>query len=300
MRDQRSSDSLDYLPTDGKTGVVGSFIKGMSAIISFALIAGIVIWSWRLGVRDASDLPVIRALEGPARTQPADPGGEEAAHQGLEVNGVLASNEEPPLSTETETAPGPTALTEEDAAEAVLNGGAGGTEGQAPAAGESVAALIEGLDAGGAVPGETAAPEAAPAPEEVDLTDLVPNTRPRARPGDLDTEIAPEEEVFAAATPEEMAPEALAPPGPEIRPGDRLVQLGAFDTAEIAEEQWQAVLADNGDLLGEKQHVIQEATSGGRIFFRLRVVGFADLEESRAMCSALQPREVPCIPVTAR
>ena len=117
MRDQRSSDSLDYLPTDGKTGIVGTAIKGLSAIISFTLIAGIVIWSYRLGVRDANDLPVIQAMEGAARVQPEDPGGTQADHQGLEVNGVLANNEAPPVSTDVTTAPDATVLTEEDAAQ---------------------------------------------------------------------------------------------------------------------------------------------------------------------------------------
>ena len=288
MRDQRSSDSLDYLPTDGKTGIVGTAIKGLSAIISFTLIAGIVIWSYRLGVRDANDLPVIQAMEGAARVQPEDPGGTQADHQGLEVNGVLANNEAPPVSTDVTTAPDATVLTEEDAAQGTLNAGTDtvSAESAEPA---SVEEMIAGLDV---VPTEpTAEPIAAPFGELAAL-------RPQPRPEDLNTEIAPADEVFTAIAPDTVA--TAVTPEADIKPGDRLIQLGAFDSQAIAEEQWKAVLAANNDLLGDKKYVIQEATSGGRIFYRLRVFGFAGLEESRALCSALQPREVPCIPVTAR
>ncbi len=286
MRDQRSTDSLDYLPTDGKTGIVGTAIKGLSAILSFTLIAGIVLWSYRLGVRDANDLPVIKAMEGAVRVQPEDPGGTQADNQGLEVNGVLANNEAPPVSSEVSTAPGATELTEEDAAQGTLNGGVDSANSET-SSGESVEAMIAAL---GETPSETIG-EVVP---EVDLASI----RPQPRPETLDTEITPSEEVFTAIAPETT--ETAAATTPTIAIGTRLIQLGAFDSQEIAEAQWLAVLTANADLLGGKEHVIQEATSGGRLFYRLRVVGFAGLEESRAMCSALQPREVPCIPVTAR
>lgn len=288
MQDYRSTDSLHYVPVDGRTGIIGTTIKGLSAIISLSLIVGIVIWSYRLGVRDANDLPVIRAMDGLVRTQPDDPGGTQADHQGLEVNGVLANNEEPPVSTDITTAPGAPGLTEEDAAQGVLNGSEEPATGQQT--GASVAALIEGLEA---TPAE---PVAELAPVEDPLTRLAA-LRPQARPDTLNTSITSAEEVFTAVEPEVTEVAAVEP---AIKPGDRLIQLGAFDSAEIAEEKWLAVLQANSDLLGGKQHVIQEATSGGRIFYRLRVFGFAGLDESRALCSALQPRDVPCIPVTAR
>ena len=60
------------------------------AAVFLALVAGLGLWSYRLGTRDAAEVPVIRAMEGPARVEPDDPGGIRAAHQGLEVNDVLA------------------------------------------------------------------------------------------------------------------------------------------------------------------------------------------------------------------
>ena len=58
------------------------------ALMSVALIIGVGVWGYRLLVRDATGVPVVRALEGPMRMQPADPGGQQTAHQGLSVNSV--------------------------------------------------------------------------------------------------------------------------------------------------------------------------------------------------------------------
>ena len=60
------------------------------AAVFVALVAGMGLWSYNLGTRDAGEVPVIKAIDGPARIQPEDPGGLQAAHQGLEVNRVLA------------------------------------------------------------------------------------------------------------------------------------------------------------------------------------------------------------------
>ncbi|EKE45544.1 sporulation domain protein [Oceaniovalibus guishaninsula JLT2003] len=59
-------------------------------IVSIALIAGLGVWGYKLMVRDVTGIPVILALEGPVRIQPEDPGGDQAAHQGLAVNEIPA------------------------------------------------------------------------------------------------------------------------------------------------------------------------------------------------------------------
>jgi len=40
--------------------------------------------------------------------------------------------------------------------------------------------------------------------------------------------------------------------------------------------------------------------SGGRNFYRLRVVGFDDATAARQFCSAFLSRNAACIPVTAK
>jgi len=46
--------------------------------------------------------------------------------------------------------------------------------------------------------------------------------------------------------------------------------------------------------------VIQRAESGGRIFYRLRAMGFDDLSDARRFCSAFIAENTECIPVVTR
>jgi hypothetical protein len=82
--------------------------------------------------------------------------------------------------------------------------------------------------------------------------------------------------------------------------GTRLVQLGAFDTADIARAEWDRLTGRFPDYFAGRARVIQQASSGGSAFYRLRAHGFDDLAASRRFCSALMAQGAPCIPVTVR
>lgn len=120
--------------------------------------------------------------------------------------------------------------------------------------------------------------------------------RPLGRPATAATltASAPVEPVAAAVVPE--APEAIALTE-AIAPGTNLVQLGAFDSAEIAASEWVRLSAEFADFMGGRERVIQEAESGGRTFFRLRATGFADLGDARRFCAALEAEDANCITV---
>jgi hypothetical protein len=49
-----------------------------------------------------------------------------------------------------------------------------------------------------------------------------------------------------------------------------------------------------------KQRVIQKASSGGRTFYRLRVMGFTDMSAARHFCAALVAANADCIPVVTK
>ena len=55
----------------------------LGAALALMLIGGLVFWSYQLGQRDASAVPVIRAALKPAKVQPDDPGGAVVAHQDI-------------------------------------------------------------------------------------------------------------------------------------------------------------------------------------------------------------------------
>ena len=58
------------------------------AAATLALAAGLVIWGYKLAVRDAQGVPVIQAMDGPIREPSHDPGGRITDHAGLSVNRI--------------------------------------------------------------------------------------------------------------------------------------------------------------------------------------------------------------------
>ena len=53
---------------------VQRFVHLSGALVSVALVLGLGYWGYRIAVRDISGVPVVRALEGPLRMAPENPG----------------------------------------------------------------------------------------------------------------------------------------------------------------------------------------------------------------------------------
>lgn len=298
------------------------------AAISVALIVGVGIWGYRLLVRDVSGVPVVRAAHsGPMRVQPETPGGRPALHQGLAVNNVAAQGSAAAPADRLVLAPSPIDLDENDAAmgDDIALAVMPAPEPVAPVqevaqterlnSGElspqmaSIRALAEQLANGTQVltaptPVSVPAPEAAPIVATIaPLTEpsvapqtniggggLVRSIRPKIRPQGLKAS------VINATTPATTIDVAAA----SVPAGTRLVQLGAYDSAEIAKKEWTRISTKFGDYLEGKQRVIQKSKSGGRTFYRLRAMGFSDINDARRFCSALVAERADCIPVTTR
>lgn len=321
MRDLYS-DSDDYESVaGGNRRLIPDALRKLSgAAVFLALILALALWSFRLGTRDATEVPVIKAMAGPTRVEPDDPGGVKAAHQGLEVNTVLAGKTAPMPREMPPAAPEPTVLVAEDApqGELVL---------AAPAAMAAKVLDEEMLDDGDLPMPPQEDTTILPADVDVDapievaaLTDAAAGPRPRNRPSNL--VVSRPKPVAAAAKPADSrpaepkaatpkaakAPEpakatqvASAAPAREVsgvRSGTRLVQLGAFDSEEITRKAWSQLVARNPDLLSSKSLYVERTTGNARVFYRLRVAGFTSSEQTRQMCEALRARGVACIPVT--
>lgn len=82
--------------------------------------------------------------------------------------------------------------------------------------------------------------------------------------------------------------------------GTNLVQLGAYPSAETATVEWTRLSSLFADFMGDKERVIQEATSGGSTFYRLRASGFTEAADARRFCATLQAANTDCIPVVVR
>ena len=308
-------------------GGLGTVFNYAGAALSLALIVGLGVWGYKLAVRDVTGIPVVRALEGPMRVQPDNPGGLSAAHQGLAVNSVQSEGQASAPADRLVLAPAPDELADEDIATQVsarsdtspsellpLQEASAVIPAPEPlpvdpvaaalAIAERVAASAEPLSSDAVVAAVAAAPETAPAAEAADGPKIIPasvpgvrqSPRPEGRPMDLDTRVAAAPAAGAAngvAAVTDVAPDQIAA-------GTRLVQLGAFDSADVARAEWDKLAVRFEDYLDGKSRVIQQAQSGGKTFYRLRAMGFEDLADARRFCSVLMASKAACIPVVNR
>jgi hypothetical protein len=128
--------------------------------------------------------------------------------------------------------------------------------------------------------------------------------RPQLRPVRLEVSSDVEDATNVAVTAAVTAAIAEAMPedidADSLPAGTRLAQLGAYDSIDIARAAWDQMNVKFGDYLDGKSRVIQKASSGGRVFYRLRAMGFEDISDARRFCSALVAENADCIPVTTR
>lgn len=300
--DEAHAPHRDGTFSDG-TPRIGTLVNWAGAFVSLGLVIGMGIWAYQLTMRDLSGVPVIRALEGPMRVPPADPGGMQAEHQGLAVNRIAEGAEAAPVPDRLILAPPPVDLDvvalASASAPALPDQAASAAEAPLPtpeAVSAGTQALIERLM-------EQAAPVAAPSADPAPAPQVIPasvpgparSLRPATRPEAIRARATVTSSTSRAAT---GAVDELDPA--DLAAGTRLVQLGAFDSPEIARSEWDRLAARFPDYFAGRARVIEEATSGGSAFFRLRAHGFEDLAASRRFCAVLMAQNAPCIPVTVR
>jgi cell division protein FtsN len=335
-QDYSHDQSHDASHSAAEVGRVTQLINWAAAIISIGLVVGMAIWAWQLLMRDVTDVPVIRAMEGPMRVAPENPGGAVAENQGLAVN-RLAEGEEagsvpdqlvlapppmdfddvPELEQAFESASVATPAPGQDTPEAagVLLETETETEAEAepPVAADDTEALIQRLLAEaqpleGVENSELAA--ASDTPTLVARAEVIPasvpgvrrSLRPLVRPAIVQARAPAAAPQAAETAAEEGTPAAdeFEIATEDLEAGTRLVQLGAFDTPDLARTEWARLAQAHPDFFLGRARVIEQAASGGQTFYRLRAHGFADLSASRRFCAALVAQGAACIPVTVR
>ncbi|MEL7150963.1 MAG: SPOR domain-containing protein [Pseudomonadota bacterium] len=320
----------DYGASD-EGGTWAAVLNWGGAVLSLVLIAGLATWGWKLWVRDVTGVPVVRALEGPMRIAPEDPGGLASEYQGLTVNRIAESRVETPPAEEVVLAPAPATLNEdEDLAMAELPAVAPEPEAEPlivvneppePAIGTSeriVVAenspadpliVIEDSAAPETVVSEATTPEPTPSATDLAVAAALADAGLKPEPAVLKVEAAAHVPVVTprpvmrpvnlqtvAATPASSVQDGEVDPA-SLATGARLVQLGAFGSPDIARAEWVEIEARYSDYFVGKSRVIQEVDSGGREFYRLRVSGFDDLSDARRFCTVIVADGTNCIPV---
>ncbi|MGI9388691.1 MAG: SPOR domain-containing protein [Boseongicola sp.] len=291
-------------------GTLQSIVNWAGAILSVLLIVGLATWGWKLWQRDVTGVPVVRALEGPMRVTPDDPGGQASEYQGLAVNRIAEERVEDVVDSVV-LAPAPSTLNEKEDLPMSELVTAKPPEALPEIAPDQSPAFVE--NAGEKL---TSAPETAALAKEPSATDLavaaaladvvelqptivslsdddvangVPLASPRPQSRPADRRVAALSPVMNDVTGEIEAD--------SIPPGTRLVQLGAYGSPEVARTEWANAMAQFGDYMTGKERVVQEAETGGRKFWRLRATGFTSLSDARRFCAVLVSDGANCIPV---
>ncbi|RJE79514.1 SPOR domain-containing protein [Paracoccus sp. JM45] len=319
---------------DGLQARLGRLTHYVGAVASVGLMVGLLAWGWQLVSRDVSGVPVIRAVQGEARTTADDPGGQLTNHTGLAVNTVAGGDTASPAQ-QVAIAPAATELSDEDVAMGQL--GATAREPMNPSetpltfAGEPIvpmsdseaaakaaadaeraladqavaeAAIIDAPASEGTVTGVVTDENGVPT-QAAAITEALAQAQAEANPGVLVASSRPTRRPrvtqVAAAAPV-VAPAAAVAEKPADKPAvvassanGPVVQVGAFDSSAIAQNQWARLSGKNSSLFSGKSPVIQQHDSNGRSFWRLRVAGFGSLSEARQFCSALKTSGTDCL-----
>jgi len=294
MRDDAYID--DHTESTTRPPLTRAFGAGLGAVVSVALLAGVVIWAYRLGSQDAREVPVIRAAEGPTRIAPEDPGGVQFEHQGLAVYDAVSGRHDKGKVT---LAPGPERLAADD--RPMVSAMEPGGIGSAPRSEEPEVASIGSIEPTPESP--TAAespvePAAADAPAaNIETTIFAPRKAPSPgqRPG------AVKAAARDGAAPTRQAPRIPASTGAAISravaasESPYQIQLGAYGSEADARQQWAAAKARNPDLLAGLELIVQPVESGGRKLYRMRAAPFEDRPSAVSVCEALKGRGLACI-----
>ena len=323
MQDHTHEDFDPEVDRPSRFGRVRSAVStAIGALVAMALLMALGIWFYRLGVRDAQNVPIIRASLEPEKERPADPGGLVAPHQEIESYDVAGN--QPAASAAAVVAAQPPQPRPEDVpmaalqpieaqpepepqpAQAVAPSEAAAPANEAPRSPAEVASTEPGAQTDQQLAlNETAVTEPQPtAPVEteaepavvesedpaeiVGATAYAPTRSPVAlpRPANLKARIV------AAAETEEQSQVDLVKAAASSRVQ---IQLAADPSETGIRSKWRAIQQANDDILHNRALAVQTTVSGGTTFYRLRVGPFRSAEEARSVCQALKGRGQDCI-----
>ena len=293
-------DSGGYGPSDAGPGLAlraRRWVNLAGAACSVSLVLGLGFWGYKLAVRDVTGVPVMRAVAGAMRTPPADPGGAQALNQGLTVNAIAAVGTSAKPADQITLAPLAVTLQPADLPMAVPPAATAQTTGPTTAPAQDRGLPAPALSISGSTTPDMSVADALATIVPSDPNAMRRSIRPQPRPLAAAASALPTKvQAVSAQTPaaaKEIDPATIAL-------GTRLAQLGPFESPELARAKFAELQVSFGELMTGKGMVIQPATSGGRTFYRLRAYGFANEDDARRFCAALQAQQSDCIPVAQR
>lgn len=114
----------------------------------------------------------------------------------------------------------------------------------------------------------------------------------------------PVQAVTPQATPATTAAPATTPAAPKPAPtpvatkpatGGSVVQIGAFDSQDVANREYASVASSYGLFVGGTSKRIEKVETAKGTFYRTSFAGFATPEKARSFCAALKDAGRDCI-----
>lgn len=334
MRPIRDYSPDDYDAVEGGPTRLARLRRALStaigAAVALALLVALGTWFYRLGARDAENVPIIRASAEPTKTRPEEPGGAVTPYQEITSYGIAADGEATP--TAAVIAPPPPEPHREDVPMGTLPpepaerpAGFGSEREpaahhtappapapvQAPPASEEppsepdasadaveiaeVPGAIE--EAGGAMGPEAEAEEIAALIREATLDDAMSAKPDPSGASDL-APLPPARPADLRARIEasvRSAEESAAELARRAAASPVQIQLAADPDEATVRAMWRRIAEANADILHDRELAVQKTVSGGTTYYRLRVGPFAGASEASAVCQALKARGQDCI-----
>lgn len=244
------------------------------------------------------EIPVIRAVEGPVKVRPENPGGmlipdrDKLVYDRMKGDGATPRLERllpPPETPLAPPAPKPEPpISEPEPKPEPVKAEVKKAEAPKPEP-EPVKAEMKKVEA------PKPKPQPKPQPKKVDAPKPTPKPAPplARQPTTLPDKV----DAAKAVTPKPWSPEAVQANPPDISALAYKVQLAAVRSRELAASEWKRLRKKNNDLLGAYTMSVVRADLGpGKgVYFRLRAGPIAGEDVAKALCRNLAERRVACL-----
>ena len=291
-----------------------SVISILGAIISVNLMLWAGYWAYNIISRDINGIPIVAAQPGPLRVTPDFPGGIEAENIELAVT-KIASQELPPNPQSVELAPGTAKLVDDDITiyqalkqkKLIDNHTFKNQQGHD----EIIEAELFNKVSFGALKPSSLSENYTIVDNQSELVAaalalaLKPSSqstansaisaninsrimKPRPRPGSL----LAKSSLFEN-------PNVILPVLGVVERGLAVVQFGTFETEEVAFSEWGRLGKNFAVILDGRPKYVERIQRNGNEMYRLRLGGFANLDDANRFCSAVISEE-NCVPVIAK
>ena len=291
-----------------------SVISILGAIISVNLMLWAGYWAYNIISRDINGIPIVAAQPGPLRVAPDFPGGIEAENIELAVT-KIASQELPPNPQAVELAPSTAKLVDDDITIyqalkqkklidnhtiKIQQGHDEITETELfnevyfgtlkPSSLTANYTIVDNqselVAAALALALKPSSQSAANSAISASINSRI--MKPMPRPGSL-----------LAKTSLFKNPNVILPVLGIVERGLAVVQFGTFETEEVAFSEWGRLSKNFAVILDSRPKYVERIQRKGNEIYRLRLGGFANLDDANRFCSAVISEE-NCVPVIAK